>query len=467
MRPVDGTEWTAARRLTRPGLTPRAAIQQAHVTIATELAQREAERIVREAVERDGHVLTVLRETLAHHVRFSEDDYSAIVALWIVATHWYGLGAVETFPQLHILSPQYGSGKSTTLDWIEELAFNPLRQAGAPTVAWLGSALDKGPAVLLFDEAGRNLTKDELQAALNATYRRKGATRQTNRQSEDSPGKWHSTEQSLFAPVALAGLGVGLPEDMRSRAIAITQQRDSRAPHSSWGRTWERTEANGETTPRPTAQMMASALLAAIVTFAHTHATAWNAVLPETVQGRDMELWEPLARVAEASGDPSWTGMAHRLAVADAATKARAREAEGDGVAITLLRHVREAWRTETATNADGLEGIRRRPRMFTQDLIDAILREHPDTWGDSSDARYGRLTPERIAATLHKHGIESPQATNHVSGTRRAKAHHLSEWEPLWRQWLPEQQEERHDIDGLTDALGITSDEALRLIAS
>jgi len=231
---------------------------------------------------------------------------AAVVAhvLWIAHTH-----LVECFdntPRLAALSPEPGSGKSRLLEITEGLVPRPVLTINS-TPAYVFrkiSADDAGLPTLLFDEVdaifgGRpSESSEDLRGLLNSGYR-KGATagRAVVRGKEVVTEDWPS-----FAPVAMAGLNQ-LPDTLMTRSIVIRMRRR---------KSTETVLPYRRRQYQPEAETLCRSLAEWAVTVV-TEVTGTWPVLPEGIEDRDADIWEPLISVADAAGG-HWPDLARDAA---------------------------------------------------------------------------------------------------------------------------------------------------------
>jgi len=321
-------------------------------------------------------LLSEVRAWFARFISTVHDTDLDLLTLWAVHTHL----AAETYttPRLLLDSPVPGSGKTTTLEHLQRLCLAPVQMASLSSPAMLVRILDTGLRTILIDEADRSLAPDkegigDLLAVLNSGYKR-GATRPVlvpNKQEG-----WHAKEMPTFAPVAMAGNSPNLPEDTRSRSVRVLLMPDvdGTCEDSDWE--WIEDEA--------------AALASRIASWADSVRSVvrqHRPTLPDTVKGRAKERWAPLKRVAvAASGD--WPDLVDRMAVEDVEEQELAREegAVTQRPHVVLMTHLAEVWNGETF--------------IPTEQIIDALVATHPETWGELSP--FGkRLTAQRLGRML------------------------------------------------------------------
>ena len=328
--------------------------------------------------------LDAVRDHLARYICTMRDSDLDLLTLWAAHTHL----VVETYttPRLVIDSPVPGSGKTTVLEHLERLCHHPVQMASLSSPALLTRMLDVGMRTLLIDEADRSLSPDkpevaELLAVLNSGYKR-GGTRPVLVPTKDG---WNVSEMPTYAPVAMAGNNPRLPEDTLSRTIRVLllPDLDGQIEESDWElidadvralgqclAEWAEATRGGVRTNRPP--------------------------LPNGITGRARERWSPLKRVAVAAGG-RWPAVVDSLALDDKEQQEMNRE-DGmvrDRPAVLLLGHLHHCWA------ADELF-------LSTTHLIESLVHEHPDDWGDASPLGK-RLTAQRLGRMLATaYGINS-----------------------------------------------------------
>ena len=338
-----------------------------------------------EDVREDGSaLLDEVREWLAQHITVMQSTDLDVLTLWAAHTHMSK--RLYSTPRLQIDSPVPESGKTTVLEHLERLCFRAVMASTISSEALLPRMLAVEPRTLLLDEVDRSLDPKKdgvagLMAILNSGYK-VGATRPTLVPGKD--GNWEPAELPTFAPVAMAGNQPALPDDTRTRIIRIlllpdwsgrateTYWEDDEAPASELGARLARWARHVEDEVRPRPQM------------------------PPGCTSRFREKWQPLARVAQAAG-PRWLQVVMQCAADDVASVAADREAglATERPGVLLLRHLTVCW-------PDGADFWR------TTDLVETLVREHPEAWGD--DSPYGKaLTAQRLGRMLvNYYGVRS-----------------------------------------------------------
>jgi hypothetical protein len=230
---------------------------------------------------------------------FASEAQAVAVALWIAHSH--AIEAADATLYLQITSPAKRSGKTRLLEVLELLVPRPLRTANISDAA-LFRIIDEARPVILLDEAdaifGPKSDREDLRALLNAGYRRGAEVVRC-----EANGKAQVVRRfDAFAAKAIAAIGE-LPETIADRSVSIGLQR--RAP----GETVERfryREASAAAEP-------IRARLAAWAEGAIDALREARPELPDVLNDRAQDGWEPLFAIADTAGDV-WPKVARAAA---------------------------------------------------------------------------------------------------------------------------------------------------------
>lgn len=160
----------------------------------------------------------------------NEEDY-LLVSMWIL--HTYFTNRLTTTPRLALISPEYGCGKTRTLEVIACLSFQSESLDGY-TQSYLMRKI-----TLIKEEFGRPPTFciDEVDTVWNGSKGDEGSEALRRIMNSgyrvgkyigitDGEGKSRkATRFETFAPVAFAGKGDKAPESVKSRSIEIRLQK--------------------------------------------------------------------------------------------------------------------------------------------------------------------------------------------------------------------------------------------------
>jgi uncharacterized protein DUF3631/bifunctional DNA primase/polymerase-like protein/primase-like protein len=301
-----------------------------------------------------------LRAFLTRYVAFPSDHEPTAIALWI-AHAWY-VQQFDTSPLLAITSAEMRSGKTRTLELIELLVPNPFRVV-TPSEAVTYTLLSERPRrTMLLDEADaifgpRTAERYEgLRAILNSGNRQGSPVPRVKLDGKRREVDWFD----VFGAKVLAGIG-NLPDTVTDRAIPIRLKR--RAPSETVAR-FRRRQVEAEVAlfrEGPPEVLLAT-----------------DVPVPDELNDRAADSWEPLIAIAEAAGG-SWPTVARIAAVA-----LSSEDEAPASVGMRLLADIREA-----------LEG---REHLSTADLLAALHDLEDAPWGDW----YGKpLTARGLAKLL------------------------------------------------------------------
>ncbi|MFD5564983.1 DUF3631 domain-containing protein [Kitasatospora griseola] len=238
----------------------------------------------------------------AHLLRFTAfpDEAAAVaVALWVAHTHL--LDCFESTPRLAFLSLEPGSGKTRALTSIGSLVPQARSVSGTNTAALIRAISGPGdrPTVLLDDvdnlARSKSTASEELRGLINAGHRRTGHVLRCVGVGRDR------SVQTIPVYFALAIAGTSdLPDPIMSRSIVVRMRRANTPAFES-----RHPEADGH------------ALRKRLATWADTVRDKLNDTWPELPDGindRQADVWEPLLAVADAAGG-HWPARARAACV--------------------------------------------------------------------------------------------------------------------------------------------------------
>jgi hypothetical protein len=325
----------------------------------------------RRAGPADGSLADLLATVSVFVRRFvvMTDHQTVAVALW--AAHTHAQDAAQATPYLAVMSPVKRSGKSRLLEALTLIVARPLSTAGA-SVAVLFRSIDDGGRTLLLDEVDAIFTRrrgeqaegaEGLRGLLNAGHRR-GATfdRMVGQGSGMKPRSF-----AVFCPKALAGIG-RLPDTVLDRSIPITLKRRRRA---------EAVERFRPTRLRREADRIRTSL-AEWATAAAALADA-DPALPDALNDRAQDGWEPLLAIADLAGG-DWPTRARRAA---AALSGDPEHNDDESLGVRLLADIRTAFGDDE--------------RLFSKGLVARLVADEEGPWGDL----HGRELDARSLARL------------------------------------------------------------------
>ena len=341
------------------------------------------------------------------HRYLAIDNQAAVaVTLWTAHTHVFEL--FDTSPYLAITSPEKRSGKTRLLDVLELLVAKPWRLV-TPSEAVVYRKVAADAPTLLLDETDAifgpqaNSVYEGLRALLNAGNRR-GTT--VPRCVGDG-ANLQVQNFSVYCPKALAGIGK-LPDTVADRSIAIRMARRRRSDHIERFR-YRQAHAATDTLRQYLAEWADEARLLADLGNARPE-------LPDELDDRAQDSWEPLLALADLAGGP-WPGRTRKAAVA----LSTGRDDEDEqSLGVHLLADVRTVFDHAGFT------------RLPTTTLLDDLVALDESPWGDM----HGKpITPHRLRRLLYPYCITPIQWHDAES---RGRGYARSAFEDAWARYLP-----------------------------
>ena len=345
------------------------------------------------------HILDEVENALSQFVAYPSDEARVAHTLWTAHTHL--MDVWESTPRIAFLSPEPGSGKTRALEITETLVPRPVVAVNV-TPAYLFRKVgdEDGAPTILFDEIDtvfgpKARENEEIRGLLNAGHRR-GATagRCIVR------GKTVLTEEiPAYSAVALAGIG-DLPDTIISRSIVIRMRR--RAPGEQV--TPFRRRVHG-----PDLDMLGIRLSE----WCEDHAgqVTWPE-MPEGVEDRDADIWEPLLAVADLAGG-EWPARARVSCVSLVSLS----KASTPSLGVRLLDDLRNIFGDQHA--------------MSSEAIVDALCSIEEAPWADL----YGKTLNKRgLAQRLRKFEVSSKQIR---FGEATLKGYSREDLEDVWQRYL------------------------------
>ena len=303
---------------------------------------------------------------------------AAIAAtLWIIATH--ALPAWQHATRLAIMSPQKRCGKSRLLDIVAALSFNPMLASDIST-AVIFRKIGKDDAespTLLIDEAdaifGTKIKaeqNEDLRGLLNSGFQRGRVTWRCVGPMQTP------TEFNTFSMAALAAIK-SLPDTIVDRAVVIDLKRrradetvarfrlrrDNKPLHelrerlTTWARDSDRMTIFRDIEPE----------------------------VPDSVEDRQQDAWEPLIAVADAAGG-TWPASARKACIQ---LCKQDNDDDRDKLLLTDIQAVFAESGSETF--------------MLSQVLVNALKQIEDSPWGSQDRP----LTVYSLAERLKPYGVK------------------------------------------------------------
>jgi hypothetical protein len=339
--------------------------------------------------------LEAVRAFLTKYVVFASNHEPLAIALWVA--HCYRVDDFEVSPLLAVTSAEMRSGKTRVLDVLELLVPRPWRSV-IPSAAVVYTILARRPRwTLLLDEADtifgpRTSDKHEdLRAILNAGNRQGTPVMRVR-----LDGKRREAEEfDIFGPKVAAGIG-DLPPTVTDRAIVIRMRRRAPSEPIAKFRTRSAREEAGEL---PVLDWGALEI-------------ETTADVPDDLNDRAADSWEPLLAIAAAAGG-SWPAAA-RLAAVSLATD----EEVPVSIGMRLLADIREAFGVDD--------------HVPTNDLLARLHDLDEAPWADW----YGKpLTARALARLLGPYRIVPVK--RRLAGTQ-LRGYFRSDFSDAWDRYVP-----------------------------
>jgi hypothetical protein len=338
------------------------------------------------------------------------------IALWI--THTYVIAAADVSPYLNISSAVKRSGKSLLLDLLELLVFRPWRVAN-PSEAVVFRKVSADHPSLLWDEVDgvfgpKAVGNEQLRALLNAGHRR--GTRVPRCVGEGSKVRVEDFE--VFCAKALAGIG-RLPDTVADRAIRIRLQR----------------RAKGETVQRfryREVEQDTVDLRQWLETWAEgavEHLRAARPAIPEELDDRAADAWEPLFAIADLAGG-EWPNLAR------ASSLELANKSDDESWGVVLLEHLRDAFGS--------------RDKLSTEDILRALVAREDGPWGSwwgsHVDKGETKGPASQLASNLKPFEVKPKKLR--LSDEKTARGYERGDLEPVWDRYLFPRLPERRNTE-------------------
>lgn len=318
-------------------------------------------------------VLFAAEAMLGRYVYLRLDAQRIAVVLWVA--HTYCVDHFEQSPILAVTSAVMRSGKTRLFDVLELMVWRPWRVI-LPSDAVVYRYIEQKKPTLMLDEADAIFGKkageyEGLRALLNAGNRKGTVVPRVVGQG----AKMRVQEFNVFCPKAVAGIG-SLPATVADRAIPVRMERRAKGDPVA---KFRRADAD------PDAFEIREAFEA--LTLPEAIGSVNPDQVPDELDDRAAESWEPLLAVADLAGG-AWPERARRAAVELHAT----REQDEEALSLVLLRDVRSIF--------DGRDDR----RIHTTDLLAALHEVESSPWGDY----FGKpMTAHALAKLLRPYHIE------------------------------------------------------------
>jgi hypothetical protein len=317
----------------------------------------------------------LLNEIMALILRYVNLDIAQMTAITLWVAHTYAFRAAEATPYISITSAEKQSGKTRLLEMCALLVARPWF-TGRVTAAALMRKVDKEVPTLLLDETDAAFKGDKeyseaLRGMLNEGYRRGGVATVCVKVG----GEIDTKDFSVFAPKALAGIG-SLPDTIRDRSVPINMKRQKRGEQVERFRRREALTAVGTLRER----------LAEWSEEAIESLTDARPLIPDELDGRAADVWEPLLAISELAGH-GWVDTAREAAVELSGGSSK----EDDSIGVRLLSDIQTVF---AHINKD---------KMPSTQLTESLCLMEESPWGD---LRGKPMDTRAMARLLKQYGV-------------------------------------------------------------
>ena len=347
-------------------------------------------------------LLPAIGETIRRFI-VCEPETALAATLWAAMT-WF-MDEINIAPLAVITAPEKRCGKTQLLSILGKLSYRSLTSSSI-TPAALFRAIDIWHPTLLIDEVDNFIKgNEELRGLINAGHSRDSAFSVRCVGDNHEPARF-----DVWGAKALAGIGK-LSDTLMDRAIIMELRR--KGPDENITRLRHAPDGLFEPLQRQLAR------------FAVDNSTAVRAArpdLPEELNDRAQDNWEPLLAIADLAGDDFG-----RLA-REAAVKLSAISQDVPSLGVELLTDIKEIFEAKEID------------RIFSDELIKALCEDNEKRWatfnGINLRSRDPKITPKDLARLLFEYGISS---RNIRTGFLTVKKGYMrSEFEDAFKRYVP-----------------------------
>lgn len=295
---------------------------------------------------------------------------TAVVAVLWCAFTWL-IDDLHVAPLAVISAPEKRCGKSQLLDFMRRLSYRPLVASNISPAA-VFRVIEAYSPTLLIDEADSFLKdNEELRGVINSGHTRQSAY------VIRTVGDAHEPMQfSTWGAKALSGIGK-LSETLMDRAIVLELRR--KLPSESVQRLRHAEEGYFEAFAQK---------LARFAQDASPSIRCARPSLPESLNDRAQDNWEPLLAIADYVGG-SWPDMAR-----GAAQKISGVEQNAVSLSAELLADIQEVFE------------MKKVDRIATHDLLLELMQDDLKPWGTYNRGK--EMTSRQLAKKLSEYSIKS-----------------------------------------------------------
>ena len=355
-----------------------------------------------------------------------EKETAVAATLWCAFT-WL-IDSVEIAPIALITAPEKRCGKSLLLNLLGKIAHRPLVASNIGTAA-VFRVIEAHSPTLLIDEADTFFKdNEELRGVINS-----GHTRQSAYVIRCVGDDYEPRQFSTWGAKAISGIG-HLADTLMDRSVILELRR--KLPHESIQRL------------RHAEQGLFDSISSKLARFAQDAAPdikRARPALPEELNDRAQDNWEPLLAIADYAGG-DWPQLARHTAL-----KLSGTEKESVSLPAELLADIQQIFE------------IKHAEKISTTDLITALCDDDEGAWATYNHGK--PITPRQVAKKLDGYGIAS-KTVRIDYGT--AKGFEKSQFTDAFTRYLTHpadnaifavttSQANKHVAFGVTDKQGVT----------
>lgn len=317
-------------------------------------------------------------------------------ALWIV--HTYLLDVIYCSPLAIITAPDKGCGKSTLLDVMADMVYQPIPTASISPAA-LYRTIEEYQPTLLIDEVDSFLAGDEaMRGIINCGHKRKAAF-VMRCDGDDSKPKRFST----WSAKVLSGISAkNLHDTITSRAIMLELRKKLPTETIASNRN---NQAEYQTISRKLVRWTSDI---------KDQVQQSNTTLPNGLDDRQKDNWEPLLAIADIAGGP-WPQIARETAIAICS------KAETKSYKTELLEDIQTVFELK---NID---------RVSTTNLIKYLCEDQEANWATYNHGK--EISPKQLAKLLSGYAIVSN--TVRFGAYETAKGYYKTQFLDVWARYI------------------------------
>jgi len=337
--------------------------------------------------------------------RFAVFAPHAAAALALVVLETYAAEHFDAAPYVHLSSPEKRCGKSLVMRLLAKLCARAL-PAGPCSESAIFRAIAATTPTLLIDEVDSFFAeRDELRGILNVgNVRDDASVMRSEEVTRDGKRTFEPRRYSVFCPKVFAGIGK-LADTLADRCIPIPMHR-------------KRADEKRERFRRR--DFDAGPLRQQCRRWAEDHAEALAAsrpTLPEQLNDRAADLWEPLLAVADAAGG-HWPERARAAAVG---LSGETENCTTGSLGALLLADI------QTLFSANGVD------RFSSVELCEKLKETEERPWGE---IHHGKpITPNRLSRLLAPYRVSS-RKVRLPSGTKQGYT--AADFADAWDRYCP-----------------------------